>query len=143
MHFELDPNKNESNRQKREVCFAEACQGFENPLHSALLDERFSYFKERWVTIGRTSRARLAVAGQLYLHAEGEEIIRMISAREAYDLSRGIRGRFYHQNKKTTTIRQEDDIILYFKKKTSEKKIGYQTRVKAALRDFAKNNTTD
>jgi len=63
--------------------------------------------------------------------------------REEYDFSRGIRGRFYHPTKKTTTIRLDDDIILYFKKKASEKKIGYQTLVNAALRDFVKDHATD
>ncbi len=63
--------------------------------------------------------------------------------KEEYDFSRGIRGRFYRPTKKTTTIRLDDDIILYFKKKASEKKIGYQTLVNAALREFVKDHATD
>ena len=63
--------------------------------------------------------------------------------KEEYDFSRGIRGRFYRPTKKTTTIRLDDDLILFFKKKASEKKVGYQTLVNAALREFVKDHATD
>jgi len=53
-----------------------------------------------------------------------------------YDFSQGIRGRFYQPKKISTSIRLDDDIILYFKKKASEDKVGYQTLMNAALRDF-------
>lgn len=59
------------------------------------------------------------------------------------DFSRGIRGRFYRPTKKTTTIRLDNDLILFFKKKASEKKVGYQTLVNAALREFVKDHATD
>lgn len=62
---------------------------------------------------------------------------------EEYDFSRGIRGRFYRPTKKSTTIRLDDDLILFFKKKASEKKVGYQTLVNAALREFVKDHATD
>ena len=63
--------------------------------------------------------------------------------KEEYDFSRGIRGRFYRPTKRTTTIRLDDDLILFFKKKASEKKVGYQTLVNAALREFVKDHATD
>ena len=63
--------------------------------------------------------------------------------KEEYDFSRGIRGRFYRPTKKSTTIRLDDDLILFFKKKASEKKVGYQTLVNAALREFVKDHATD
>ena len=53
-----------------------------------------------------------------------------------YDFSKGIRGRFYNPKKISTSIRLDDDIILYFKKKASEEKVGYQTLLNMALRDF-------
>ena len=83
MRFEWDPQKNELNKRKHGISFEEACEVFDDPLHIALLDERFSYFEERWITIGRTSLARLVVAAHLYFDSEGEETIRIISAREA------------------------------------------------------------
>ena len=83
MRFEWDPQKNELNKRKHGISFEEACEVFDDPLHIALLDERFSYFEERWITIGRTSLARLVVAAHLYFDSDGEETIRIISAREA------------------------------------------------------------
>ena len=53
-----------------------------------------------------------------------------------YDFSKGIRGRFYNPKKISTSIRLDDDIILYFKKRASEEKVGYQTLLNMALRDF-------
>jgi len=56
--------------------------------------------------------------------------------KDEYDFSQGIRGRFYKPHKKSTTIRLDDDIILYFKKMAGEKKVGYQTLLNSALREF-------
>ena len=56
--------------------------------------------------------------------------------KDNYDFSRGIRGRFYKPKKISTSIRLDDDIILYFKKKAGEEKIGYQTLMNTALRDY-------
>lgn len=53
-----------------------------------------------------------------------------------YDFSKGIRGRFYSPQKRSTTIRLDDDIILFFKKMAGEKKIGYQTLMNSALREY-------
>jgi uncharacterized protein (DUF4415 family) len=63
--------------------------------------------------------------------------------KEEYDFSKGVRGRFYQPKKKTTTIRLDDDLILYFKKKAGEKKIGYQTLVNAALREYVHHHTME
>lgn len=60
--------------------------------------------------------------------------------RSEYDFSKGIRGRFYSPHKRSTTIRLDDDIILYFKKKAGEQKVGYQTLINAALRDYLQNH---
>ena len=64
---------------------------------------------------------------------ENEEVFEMKSE---YDFSDGIRGRFYTPKKRSTTIRLDDDIILYFKKVSSEKKVGYQTLLNSALREY-------
>ena len=56
--------------------------------------------------------------------------------KEEYDFSSGVRGRFHQPKKKSTTIRLDDDLILFFKKRAGEQKIGYQTLVNAALREF-------
>ena len=58
-----------------------------------------------------------------------------------YDFSKGIRGRFYSPHKRPTTIRLDDDIILYFKKMAGEQKVGYQTLLNSALREYIHNHT--
>ena len=63
--------------------------------------------------------------------------------KEEYDFSRGIRGRFYAPKKKSTTIRLDDDIILFFKKMASEEKIGYQTLLNSALREYIREHTVN
>ena len=83
MLFEWDHQKDLLNQKKHGVSFKEAQEVFEDPLHISILDRRFSYFEERWLTIGKTTRARLLVLAHLFFNEEGEEVIRIISAREA------------------------------------------------------------
>ena len=61
--------------------------------------------------------------------------------KDEYDFSKGVRGRFYAPRKKSTTIRLDDDIILYFRKLAGEQKVGYQTLMNAALREYIQNHT--
>jgi uncharacterized protein (DUF4415 family) len=61
--------------------------------------------------------------------------------KDEYDFSKGIRGRFYTPKKKSTTMRLDDDIILYFKKRASEEKIGYQTLLNSALREYIRKHS--
>lgn len=60
--------------------------------------------------------------------------------KDEYDFSGGVRGRFYEPTKKSTTIRLDDDVILFFKKRASEEKVGYQTLMNAALREYIKKH---
>jgi uncharacterized protein (DUF4415 family) len=60
--------------------------------------------------------------------------------KEEYDFSAGVRGRFYTPHKKSTTIRIDDDVILFFKKLAKEKKLGYQTLLNSALREYINNH---
>ena len=83
MRFEWDNCKNELNVEKHGISFAKAKEIFEDPLHISLLDERFNYFEERWITIGQTKDMSIVVSAHLYFDNDGEEIIRIISAREA------------------------------------------------------------
>jgi uncharacterized protein (DUF4415 family) len=52
----------------------------------------------------------------------------------------GVRGRFYKPIKKSTTISLDDDVILFFKKMASEEKVGYQTLLNSALREYIKHH---
>ncbi len=63
------------------MSFEEARTVFDDPLQISKLDHRFSYFEERWITIGAAKNQRLLVVANLFFTNEGEEIIRIISAR--------------------------------------------------------------
>ena len=67
MKFEWNKDKNKLNQEKHGVSFEEAKEVFADPLHISKLDYRFSYFEERWITIGATNKYS----------------IRLISARKA------------------------------------------------------------
>ncbi len=78
------------NIKKHGISFEEASEVFKDPLHIAVLDERFNYFEERWITAGKTLNNKVVVAANLYFDDEGEEIIRIISARQATSSERTI-----------------------------------------------------
>ena len=86
MKFEWDETKNRLNQMKHGVLFEEAKEVFNDPLHLSKLDHRFSYFEERWITIGKTSTGAILVVANLFFSADDEEIIRIISARPANSL---------------------------------------------------------
>ncbi|WP_027849265.1 BrnT family toxin [Marinospirillum minutulum] len=88
MRFEWDEQKNKINIEKHGVSFKQAVEVFDDPLHLALLDYRYSYFEERWITIGNTVNQKLLVVANLFFTEEGEEVIRIISARKATVLER-------------------------------------------------------
>lgn len=83
MKFEWDEKKNSSNIMKHQVSFEEAVEVFEDPLHISKLDHRFSYFEERWISIGTTKNDKVLVVANIFFDENGEEIIRIISARKA------------------------------------------------------------
>lgn len=83
MKFEWDENKNRINQEKHGISFEEAQEVFDDALHISKLDYRFNYFEERWITLGATSKHKVLVVANLFFSDEGEEIIRIISARKA------------------------------------------------------------
>jgi len=89
MQFEWDETKNKLNLQNHGVAFEEARTVFDDPLQISKLDHRFSYFEERWITIGATQNAHILVVANLFFTEDGEEIIRIISARYANPKERG------------------------------------------------------
>jgi len=130
-----------------------------------VVDKRFDYFDERWITIGSAKDKSIVIIGHhYYLKENGDEVIRIITARKAskrkenimktsatnqeeefelkeeYDFSRGGRGRFYRPKKISTSMRLDNDILLYLKKIAGEKKIGYQTLINTILRDYIRKS---
>ena len=79
MHFEWDRSKAETNRRKHKVTFDEAVSVFYDALSATFPDPDSSRTEERLVTIGQSWRGRFLVV----VHAEQDEIIRIISARLA------------------------------------------------------------
>lgn len=83
MKFEWDEIKNKINQEKHGVSFEEAKEVFDDALQISRLDHRFNYFEERWITLGASKKERLLVVANLFFTDEGEEIVRIISARKA------------------------------------------------------------
>lgn len=83
MKFEWNELKNKTNIEKHSISFEEAKDVFADPLHISKLDFRFNYFEERWITIGSSKKNKILVVANLFFTNDGEEIIRIISARKA------------------------------------------------------------
>ena len=83
MRFEWDEEKNKANIEDHRISFEEAREVFFDPLHLSILDERFDYFEERWITVGSLQVGTVVVVADLYFTNEAEEIMRILSARKA------------------------------------------------------------
>ena len=79
MHFEWDPRKATRNLRKHGVSFEEAVTVFYDPLALTGADPDHSENEERCVTFGNSSLGRILIVA----HTDGEDVIRIISAREA------------------------------------------------------------
>ncbi len=88
MKVEWDKNKNSANIKKHGVSFKEAAEVLDDPFHISLLDTRFDYFEERWITIGAAKNGKIIVVGHLYRLTESEEAVRIITARKATNKER-------------------------------------------------------
>lgn len=82
MYFEWDEEKNAANGGKHGVRFERAVRVFDDPFHLPSMDGRFPGSK-RWRTIGYVERDLLLVAHEYWEREDGEEVIRIISARKA------------------------------------------------------------
>ncbi len=94
MLIEWDENKNKINLKDHGIDFNEAQEIFKDPLQISKLDYRFSYFEERWISLGCTKKYKLIVVANLFFNDDGEEIIRIISAREANNKEKEIYEKF-------------------------------------------------
>jgi len=94
LKFEWNDEKSKINLQKHQVSFEEAKEVFLDPMHISKLDHRFDYFEERWIILGRTTKDKILVVANIFFDENGEEIIRIISARKANQKERT----FYEQH---------------------------------------------
>jgi len=83
LKFEWSNNKNILNVKNHSVSFEEAKEVFLDPMHISKLDHRFEYFEERWITLGVTTKDKILVVANMFFDENGEEIIRIISAKKA------------------------------------------------------------
>lgn len=82
MQIIWDQNKNQSNKVKHKVSFEIASLVFEDPFHISIL-ERIENGEERWQTMGMVGSVVVLLVAHTFLEEEGEEVVRIISARKA------------------------------------------------------------
>jgi len=82
MRFEWDENKNRLNLSKHDVGFETATLVFEDPYAITVRDE-FSDEEVRWITVGAIAPGTILLVVHTWFEEEGEEVIRLISARAA------------------------------------------------------------
>jgi uncharacterized DUF497 family protein len=81
MIFEWDEQKNAANRRKHRVSFETATVAFDDP-GQLLIFDRIVDGEERWQTIGLVDGVLLLVVHTMEAE-DGEELLRLISARKA------------------------------------------------------------
>lgn len=81
MRFVWDNAKNRANRIKHGVSFETARLVFDDPYHISVPDQH-EHGEERWTTVGLVGAIVVLVVVHTYEH-NGEEIVRIISARKA------------------------------------------------------------
>lgn len=82
MRFTWDPRKDAANRQKHGVSFELARWVFDDPNHISIQD-RHEGGEERWQTIGLIGPVAIFMVAHTYEEDDGEEVVRIISARKA------------------------------------------------------------
>ena len=87
MEFEWDEDKAAANLSKHGVSFDKAKTVFHDPLYVDFFDPDHSHAEERYIIMGQSRRRRLLIVSYM----EREDLIRLISAREA---TRGERGAY-------------------------------------------------
>lgn len=82
MRFTWDENKNRANLAKHGIAFEDATQAFFDP--AALFElNRIAEGEQRWGAIGSIGSLALLAVFHTWTQENGEEIIRIISARKA------------------------------------------------------------
>ena len=89
MKLVWDETKNGLNQKKHHVSFEIAQLVFDDPFHVSRQD-RFVHGEQRWQTIGLVQGVVLLLVAHTYTEAEGQETIRIVSARKASKAERGI-----------------------------------------------------
>ena len=89
MKLVWDQNKNRINQTKHSVSFETAQYVFDDPLHVSSQD-RIEGDEQRWQTVGLVHGVVLLIVAHTVTEADGQETIRIISARKADKTERRI-----------------------------------------------------
>ena len=87
MRFEWDDAKNRRNLVKHKVSFETARMVFEDA-YALSVQDRFVDDEERWQTLGQVPGSLVVLVAHTYSEAQGEEVIRIVSARKATSTER-------------------------------------------------------
>ena len=90
--FEWDPEKAAVNLRKHGISFEEASTAFSDPFARIDFDPDHSEDDERFILLGLSTAARILVVCHCY--RENDEVIRIISARQAVPFERKQYGQF-------------------------------------------------
>jgi uncharacterized DUF497 family protein len=82
VNFEWDPDKDAWNYVKHGIRFETATMVFDDPYHVSQLD-RVVDGEERWRTMGLIGGLVIVIVAHTYREQNGEETVRIISARKA------------------------------------------------------------
>ncbi len=82
MRFVWDERKSRSNRAKHKVSFETAKLVFEDPFAISIQD-RTVEGEQRWQTLGLAGGVVILLVAHTYEDENGEEVIRIVSARKA------------------------------------------------------------
>ena len=87
MRFEWDEVKNRRNLAKHRISLETAKLVFEDP-HALSIQDRAVAGEDRWQTLGIVGGVVVVLVAHTYREENGEEVIRLISARKATPLER-------------------------------------------------------
>jgi uncharacterized protein len=104
MRFEWDEKKNQLNSGKHDVRFETAIRVFDDPYAITVRDE-FCEEEVRWITVGAISPGAVLLVVHTWFEREGQEVIRIISARAAASHERNA----YEKTHKGTAKRDRRD----------------------------------
>jgi uncharacterized protein len=83
MRFEWDEAKNRLNLQRHKVRFETAVLAFDDPYAVTISDRLHDEQEERFITLGKVGSEVILFVVHLSFEEDGEEVIRLISARRA------------------------------------------------------------
>jgi len=89
LRFTWDERKNRRNQRKHGVSFETAILVFDDPYHISRQDRQVEE-ELRWQTIGMAMGVQILLVAHTVSESEGEEVIRIISARKATPQERSI-----------------------------------------------------